>query len=391
MKKIILGLSIFAGSFTFAQTKVQGLENIIVEKYYVANAADKAVADKEATDAGFPTGTLPVGAVTYRVYADLLPGFKILSIYADTNRNQPLLIKSTTPFYNNSNGTTSASSTKASLKNKVLALDTYVTLGGAGTNVWGVLKADDDGTANNIIKAGNADSILLNKDPMMNFSLIDRDGLLTKTPNPIAPSFVGFRDLLDQAFGDGSTTVDSVFSLAGLMYSTSGAKGIDTLTNRVLIAQLTTGGKLSFHLNMLIQKGTDYGQFYVWGNPQPETTSSTGDYHAADILFHGLNYPDSLATDVAYLLKPINTGLAFTAYPNPANEQLNLDFTAIEPNSKGTYTIYGLLGNIVARKELSGMTGPQKEVVDISSLSQGIYTIQLNINGHTSAKKIIKN
>mgnify|MGYP003596492454 CR=1 FL=1 len=393
MKKIILGLSIFASSFTFAQNRVQGLEDIIVERYYVANQTDHDVAEQEATDAGSPTGTLPVGAVTYRVYADLLPGFKILSLYAGETRNQPLLIKSTAPFYNNAAGTSSSTSAKTSIKNKTLALDSYITLGGAGTNVWGVLKSDDDATANNITKAGNTDSILLNKDPMMNYSLLDRDGLFSKTGfNPPTPSFIGFESALDDAIGDGTVAADSIFSKTGNMYSTAGAKGPDSLTNRVLIGQFTTGGKFQFHINLLIQYGTDRGQYYVWGNPQPADSSSNGDYHAADILFKKLNYySDSIVTNVDYLFKQVNSGLALTVFPNPANDQLTLDFNATEPNSKGAYTIYGLLGNIVARKELNGITGPQKETVDISSLSQGIYTIQLNINGQTSAKKIIKN
>jgi hypothetical protein len=386
MKKIVLGLSLFMSTFAFAQN---GLEKIIVEKYYVANAADKAVADVEASDATYPTGSLPVGAVTYRVYADMLPGFRVLSIYADVTRNQPLIIKSTTPFYNNPNGASTASSTKASLKNKILALDSYFTMGGAGTNVYGILKTDDDATANNITTAGNADSILINKAPTtMGISLVDRDGLFSKSglANPVAPSFVGFDNNEMDAVGDGSVLIDSVVSMTGVIYTPNGAKGADSLTNRVLLAQLTTGGKLQFHLNILIQKGTEVGQYYVWGNPQPGDTQRPD-----DILFQGLNYPDSTATGIVDIPKKAYNDILFSVYPNPANDQVTMDFTAIEPNSKGNYTIYGLLGNVIAHKELHTMTGPQKEVVDISSFSQGLYTIQLNINGITSTKKIIKN
>ena len=79
MKKIILGASLLIlGGIAHAQN---GLENIIVEKYYVANAADAAAADVDATNAGYATGALPVGSVTYRVYADLLPGYKVQALY----------------------------------------------------------------------------------------------------------------------------------------------------------------------------------------------------------------------------------------------------------------------------------------------------------------------
>src|SRR4051812_3212149 len=300
MKKIVLSISLLMSTFAFAQN---GLEDIIVERYYVANQADNTLAEQEATDAGSPVGTLPVGTVTYRVYADLLPGFRILSIYSDPERDQVLLLKSTAPFYNNGAGATSASSPKASLKNKTLVLDSYFSLGGAGTNVWGVLKSDDDGTTNNITKAGNTDSILLNKDSKMDFSLLERDGLLTKTPNPVAPSFIGFEADFEDALGDGTKTLDSVFTKTGSIYSSVGVKGPDSLKNRILIGQFTTSGKFQFHLNLLIQKGNENGQFFVWGNPKPEST--IGAFHAADILFKHLNYySDSVITNVDYLFKP---------------------------------------------------------------------------------------
>ena len=61
MKKILIMLMLVAiGSFSFAQ----GLDNIIVEKYYVSNA----------NDASGSAGALPVGSVTYRFFADLATG-----------------------------------------------------------------------------------------------------------------------------------------------------------------------------------------------------------------------------------------------------------------------------------------------------------------------------
>jgi len=69
MKKIILGLCLLAiCAFNYAQN---GLTRIIVEKYYVSNAAD-------ATKS---VGNLPVGSVTYRLYVEMLPGYKFQAAY----------------------------------------------------------------------------------------------------------------------------------------------------------------------------------------------------------------------------------------------------------------------------------------------------------------------
>ena len=81
MKKLIFSLSLSLLSlFTHAQN---GLEQVIVEKYYISNAADEAAADVDATDMGYPIGALPVGSVTYRIYADLLPDYKLQAVYAE--------------------------------------------------------------------------------------------------------------------------------------------------------------------------------------------------------------------------------------------------------------------------------------------------------------------
>ena len=87
MKKIIPSLSLILLS-TFAQAQ-NGLEGVIVEKYYISNAADAAGS----------VGALPAGSVTYRVYADLLPGYKFQVLYGVAAH--PLKITSTANFFNN--------------------------------------------------------------------------------------------------------------------------------------------------------------------------------------------------------------------------------------------------------------------------------------------------
>ena len=71
MKKITTLLAI---ALLCIEVKAQnGLENIIVEKYYVSDANDAA--------ANATGGVLPINSVTYRIYADMLPGYKFQATY----------------------------------------------------------------------------------------------------------------------------------------------------------------------------------------------------------------------------------------------------------------------------------------------------------------------
>src|ERR1041385_6067192 len=110
MKKLILGISLLLISvFSFAQ----GLENIIVEKYYVSNAADSVAASAAAVAAIPPQapGGLPAHSVTYRIYADLLPGYKFQGLYGELSPAHTSSITTSTSFYNHPAGNTNQAST----------------------------------------------------------------------------------------------------------------------------------------------------------------------------------------------------------------------------------------------------------------------------------------
>ncbi|MFM8431783.1 MAG: hypothetical protein ACKOA1_03210 [Bacteroidota bacterium] len=74
MKKALLVLSLALNSMIVAS---QGLEGIVVEKYYVSDAADAAGS----------SGVLPVGSVTYRVFADLATGYNFQALYGVPDHN----------------------------------------------------------------------------------------------------------------------------------------------------------------------------------------------------------------------------------------------------------------------------------------------------------------
>ena len=88
MKKFTLGVCLLLLCCVFAQAQ-NGLESIIVEKYYVSNAADSAGS----------VGNLPAGSTTYRVYVDMLTGYKFQAAYGVPGHE--CRIATTTTFFNN--------------------------------------------------------------------------------------------------------------------------------------------------------------------------------------------------------------------------------------------------------------------------------------------------
>jgi len=249
MKKItlIIGLVAFT-SFAHSQN---GLEQIIVEKYYVSNAADAAGS----------TGTLPVGSVTYRIYADMLPGYSFKALYGDANH--ALKINTTTTFFNNEDrGAKTANAIGSSyLKNNSVALDSWFSVGAAAAGQFGVLKTEDNGAANLLPIVSN--SMLKNTDASAGIALTVQDGLMAGSPETV--TLVGFGtelDILDATSLSGGSLNLNNHAISALV--PAGAVG-PTVENRILLGQFTTDGVFSFELNLQI--GTPTGtEYYVAKN-----------------------------------------------------------------------------------------------------------------------------
>lgn len=259
-KKILFGLGLaIISNFSHAQG---GLEGIIVEKYYQANAADVA----NATSNGATTA-LTTNSVTYRIYVDMASGYKFNLLFGDASR--PLTVNTTTAFYNDPTygvsvnpGTISA----VNIRKNTAMIDSWFTTGGVGNGYVGVQKSlDADGTI------GNAQSILANNpggcfgDPITGAG--GKDGFVLtssltagSTPYYVVPNSLGLGtalDVLDQISG-GSISINggSIAALGGVVGPTA--------ENRVLVAQFTTNGQLSFSLNLQIQNiATGTAENYV--------------------------------------------------------------------------------------------------------------------------------
>ncbi len=253
MKKILLGIClIMTGLFAQAQN---GLESVIVEKYYVSNAADSIGAIGFGSD-------LPIGSVTYRIYADMLPGYKFQAAYGVTDH--ALVLSTTTGFYTNTDrGDITPAYSKTNARLNTVMLDSWLSVGAACASNFGVLKTED-AVAGGGATVVNASGILANTDASAGIPLTTQDGLYAGAPEAV--TFVGISTVDLDFLSNSGTVGNNLTTSNGSWASLNGSTG-PLASNRVLIAQLTTNGVFHYELN--IQIGTPAGgtENYVALNP----------------------------------------------------------------------------------------------------------------------------
>lgn len=277
----------------------QGLNGIVVEKFYQANAADVA-----GQESGSST-PLTTSSVTYRVYVDMAAGYKFNQIFAVPGNS--LTVNTTTAFYNDPGyGVTSNPHTISQANNakKTTALDSWFTTGGAVNGKSGVLKTEDtDGTFT------NTNGLLTNNPGGCFGSPIQgtgaKDGYMPTQSSPstyAAPNALGgfaAIPVLDATNGGSITITDGALAaLGGIVGATS--------SNMVLIGQFTTTGQLSFALNVQIQNiSTGAAENYYASNPP-----SGGLTHASLTL--SANTPPTVTLASAPSTSGIITGTSMT-------------------------------------------------------------------------------
>ncbi len=356
MKKSLLFASLIFGSLSLG---AQGLENIIVETYYVSDANDATV-----NDLG---GELPVGSVTRRIYVDMLPGYKLQAIYGLPNHE--LRIATSTLFFNNiDRGAATPTYTKNQAKDNTVMLDTWVTVGAACSGNFGVLKSADDGVATNT----NNDGVLQNNAPTAGIPLTQQDGLLLVTglsPQPVTSLGIDAQLALFDAENAGP--VFSTFD--GSWAALQGAVGPNSETNQVLIAQITTDGTLTFELN--IQIGTPEGgvERYVASNPVD-----------AEVLFPALTYNSDLVTSIGEQTNQVDE---LNIYPNPVADVLNIN-TEFKSGKLGRYSIYSMRGERVWAQTVVG--NQSLSTIDVSDLAKGQYVLECIADGQRQTQRFIK-
>lgn len=236
----------------------QGIENVIVEKYYVSENRD--------TILSLP-GTLPAGTVTYRVFIDMKPGYKLQSVYGSPGHE--LKITTTTFFYNHPNYGNYIANLIMDycLKYNTVMLDSWISMGASSQESFGVPKMNDD-TAGTVVNTFTP-PMLQNHSITAGIPICVKDGMQFNHGKPPRVSALGIDKLFDAL--DKLIVADS----SGYIFTTEngawgclgGAEGLDKEANIVLIGQFTTSGDFSFEFNLQLGRPEGGVEQHVARNP----------------------------------------------------------------------------------------------------------------------------
>jgi len=341
MKKFIFSIAMLflaIGAFS------QGLDSIIVEKYYVSNAQDSIVT------AGIPAGTLPVGSVTWRVYADLAPGYTLQAVYGVPGHN--LVINSTTNFFNNEDlGSTSPNATSVNnIRKHSAMIDTWFSMSGNASGKVAVLKSEDGDGA-----LVNANGILQNNDLSAAPAISSVDGMIAGTPPAV--TFVGFT-AAETAVFDNTTAGNSINTNNASVAVLGGVSG-PTATNRILIGQFTTTGIFHFELNLQLGTPSAGSVNYVASNP-------VSNEQTAPSLTGTFGVPNT--PPITNITAPLNNA----SYIFPANVN---PVTATASDPGGSITQVELLVDNVSVQTILGNAGTYNFAA-LTTLSVGSHTLK---------------
>lgn len=366
------------------------IEEIIVERYYVADANDAADEDG---------GELAEGATTWRIYVDMKPGYVLQSVFGSSEN--PLNMETTTVFFNNEDrGEETGDAIPANrLGDNTVGLDSYITLNAASDEHLGVLKSEDsDG---NVVAGpendGGSESVdeglLVNDIPEIGIPLTEADGLIPGSITSVSTgeeSEVTTLGLDASVFGD--ENVGSSFQVSDGAWAVLGGVTGPTDANRVLIAQITTDGEFTFELNMRVGIPEDL-QCNV-----PTSCHENMDFVAVmtpEQMEPGIEN-DRICTLDGLTFNSSTVGVdengfgseGFNIFPNPAQNSVNI---AINPNRSGvtTYRVFDIYGKLIN----SGSGNQMADGIfslDISDLASGIYLIELENDGETATERFIK-
>lgn len=274
MMKIVYKLTFFLFGLLLScvGSAQDGLEGIIVEKFYVSTEADNA--------GKMYSGDLPKGSVTYRIYVDLKPGYRFQAAYGSPTH--PLIIESSENFFNHieSGNTHPNIIPERTYKKNVAMLDSWLSVGACGEGHLGILKAYDDTMRDEFIVFekgyfGNKKKII---------PLYEKDGMKRSAFVPFPVIFN--MDSLFSVLGSATRSKKLIIDNGGWAFLGKGSVGADSLsTNCVLIAQLTTHGSLNFELNLQITSPNGSSERYVAKNPMKEESEFTH----PDLIFNSEN------------------------------------------------------------------------------------------------------
>jgi len=418
---------------TFAQAQ-DAIKKVIVENYYISDAND-------ATDT--TGGLLVAGSNTYRIFIQLEKGYKLTAIYGDVKHQ--LKISSTANFFNNTDrGKTFAKDiSKSNYSSNTTALDTWLTLGQTTKNstktYFGILKSQD--TDGSFIGGVNNDAGLLkNNDSYAGIPITNADGMETMDTLPTNWVNNGIIDVLSGADSTifGSIKAGNQFISNNAILRNSGVSGVNSDSNQILVAQLTTKGEISFELNIEVLSPTGTAIKYVaqsssdsadakhsgWlkypfdcGCKDPRYFEYNSEYICADnSACHNkivcgcmdpvacnfdpnanLNiqalccYPGSCADRDISLVCPklVSDNKKMIIFPSPAGNHITVE-TNVDNYADIKVEVYNSYGKMEFEKSFGKQSGDISQDLNISAMEPGIYMIHLLIGNSILSKTFIK-
>ncbi len=109
--------------------------------------------------------------------------------------------------------------------------------------------------------------------------------------------------------------------------------------------------------------------------------TTTGAYCCSTTL------PQAPVKETEAALQPAIDKQFFKVYPNPTTGTFTLELNGVAESSKVTVEIYGILGEKILKKE---MTGVKQQLFDLSGRQHGVYLIRVMNEGEMGMSKIIK-
>lgn len=391
MKNIILLASaFFAINAAFSQSgpflpDTNALEGIIVEKYYKSGTDDIAAG-------------LPEGAITYRVFADLKPDYTVLNYIAFSVHPMSIRVTGDGEFYNNGLGGIFGANINPLLftVDASVALDSWLTIGGAHQGGLGVLKEDD--TDDSSVLANSPLGYLFNDEGYCLPTLQEQDGIAEGA----TPEITSLGLDADQLSIFGTSNSSDDFFVNDITIAVLGGFNMDNEENKVLIGQFTTiNGTLEFDLNLQVgipeelqcnvtpacQKNSIWYTYSF--DPQDTQNNTNPDLNYVTYQNESLSYVDDgepcnlVGVDDQVLLDN-----AFSASPNPTRENVELSFSKTMANT--TCEVYNASGQLVKRLSLGTIAAGTSIPLDLRAFESGIYIVKISSEDRYGVKKIVK-
>jgi hypothetical protein len=255
MKKGWIGCFLLLVFIEMSAQETIGIERIFVEEFYRVNSVDASIPQN--------TGEVKEGAVTYRVYLDLLPGYRFQAAYGTPQH--PLYFRSSDSFYNhvevgNANPNVIPERTYA---NNIAYLDSWLSIGAAGENHLGIPLSLD--TTKDWLEIKWNGQYL--QSPLGNqWAIEERDGLV-RVEKMTFPTFYNMDEQKKLIHAD-TRSSELVVDNGAWAAMGKGTVGADSLhSNMILIGQFTTAGDLNYGLNIMIRTPEGKSVRYVYDQP----------------------------------------------------------------------------------------------------------------------------